>query len=65
VQEGKLFMLQCRGGKRTGAAAVKIAVDMVDEGLVTPDQAVLMVGAHQLAVVTCRLGSLPGSLQGA
>jgi len=43
VQEGKLYMLQCRSGKRTGAGAVKIAVDMVDEGLVTEEEAVLMV----------------------
>mmetsp|Transcript_14326 Transcript_14326/g.35478 ORF Transcript_14326/g.35478 Transcript_14326/m.35478 type:complete len:901 (-) Transcript_14326:806-3508(-) len=43
VQEGRLYMLQCRGGKRTGAAAVKIAVDMVGEKLVTEDRAVLMV----------------------
>ncbi|KAL6761223.1 Pyruvate/Phosphoenolpyruvate kinase-like domain-containing protein [Haematococcus lacustris] len=43
VQEGKLFMLQCRSGKRTGAAAVKIAVDAVAEGLVTPEQAICMV----------------------
>eukprot|EP00195_Chlamydomonas_chlamydogama_P010279 CAMPEP_0202891472 /NCGR_PEP_ID=MMETSP1392-20130828/1515_1 /ASSEMBLY_ACC=CAM_ASM_000868 /TAXON_ID=225041 /ORGANISM="Chlamydomonas chlamydogama, Strain SAG 11-48b" /LENGTH=863 /DNA_ID=CAMNT_0049575227 /DNA_START=362 /DNA_END=2953 /DNA_ORIENTATION=- len=43
VQEGKLFMLQCRGGKRTGAAAVKIAVDLVEEGLVDINRAITMV----------------------
>ncbi|KAG2490008.1 hypothetical protein HYH03_011474 [Edaphochlamys debaryana] len=43
VQEGQLYMLQCRGGKRTGQAAVRIAVELVDEGLVTTDEAVLMV----------------------
>ena len=43
VQEGRLFMLQCRSGKRTGAGAVKIAVDMVAEGLVTQEQAIMMV----------------------
>eukprot|EP00198_Chlamydomonas_reinhardtii_P003602 XP_001692938.1 pyruvate phosphate dikinase [Chlamydomonas reinhardtii] len=43
VQEGKLYMLQCRGGKRTGTAAVRIAVELVDEGLVDEDEAVLMV----------------------
>ena len=43
VQEGKLFMLQTRGGKRGGQAAVKIAVDMVDEGLVDTAQAIMMV----------------------
>ena len=43
VQEGKLFMLQCRGGKRTGMAAVRIAVEMVAEGLVEPSRAITMV----------------------
>ncbi|GLI61134.1 hypothetical protein VaNZ11_003409 [Volvox africanus] len=43
VQEGKLFMLQCRSGKRTGTAAVRIAVELVDEGLVDPDTAIMMV----------------------
>jgi len=43
IQSGILYMLQCRAGKRTGAAAVKIAVDMVREGLVTKEQAVNMV----------------------
>ncbi len=41
VQEGKLFMLQTRHGKRTGAAALKIAVDLVEEGACTRDYAVL------------------------
>ncbi len=40
VQEGTLFLLQTRHGKRAGAAAVKIAVDLVNEGLVTPEEAV-------------------------
>ncbi len=40
VQEGRLFLLQTRHGKRTGAAAVKIAVDLVSEGLVTREEAV-------------------------
>ncbi len=43
VQEGKLFMLQTRTGKRTAQAAVKIAVDMVSEGLITKEEAVLRV----------------------
>ncbi len=48
VQEGKLFILQTRNGKRTGVAAVKIAVDMVDEGLVDKKTAVrdLVEPAH-------------------
>lgn len=48
IQDGKLFMLQCRSGKRTGIAAVKIAVDMVDEGLITPEEAVMKVEATHL-----------------
>ncbi|CAD7701750.1 unnamed protein product [Ostreobium quekettii] len=48
IQEGKLFMLQCRTGKRTGMSAVKIAVAMVDEGLITPEEAVLKVDANHL-----------------
>src|SRR5512143_2990452 len=43
VQEGTLFMLQTRTGKRTAHAAVKIAVDMVQEGLITKEEAVLRV----------------------
>jgi pyruvate,orthophosphate dikinase len=43
VQEGKLFMLQTRTGKRTAHAAVKIAVDMVQEGLITKEEAILRV----------------------
>jgi pyruvate,orthophosphate dikinase len=43
VQEGKLFLLQTRIGKRTTAAAVKIAVDMVEEGLIKVEEAVLRV----------------------
>ena len=43
IQEKKLWMLQTRNGKRTGFAAVKIAVDMVDEGLITPEDAVARV----------------------
>jgi pyruvate,orthophosphate dikinase len=43
VQEGTLFMLQTRTGKRTAHAAVKIAVDMVTEGLITKEEAVLRV----------------------
>ncbi|KAL6609990.1 hypothetical protein ACP70R_039959 [Stipagrostis hirtigluma subsp. patula] len=43
VQENRLWMLQCRSGKRTGKGAVKIAVDMVNEGLVEPRAAIKMV----------------------
>ncbi|MBQ5490707.1 MAG: pyruvate, phosphate dikinase [Treponema sp.] len=48
VEEGKLYMLQCRNGKRTGAAAVKIAVDLVKEKLLTKEQALLRVEPEQL-----------------
>jgi len=43
IEAGKLYMLQTRGGKRTGPAAVRIAVEMVDAGLLTPDEAVQRV----------------------
>jgi pyruvate,orthophosphate dikinase len=48
VQEGKLYMLQTRNGKRTGPAAVRIAVDMVGEKLISKEEAVLRVEAQQL-----------------
>jgi len=48
IQDQKLFMLQCRNGKRTGPAAVKIAVDMFKEGLITKDQAIMMVESGHL-----------------
>lgn len=48
IQEGKLYMLQTRTGKRTGPAAVKIAVDMVNEKLITEEQAVTRVTPDQL-----------------
>jgi pyruvate,orthophosphate dikinase len=48
VQDGKLFMLQTRNGKRTGPAAVRIAVDMVGEGLIDKKEAVLRVDPQQL-----------------
>ncbi len=48
IQDGKLFMLQTRNGKRTATAALQIACDMYDEGLVTKEQALLMVEPQQL-----------------
>ncbi|NDD04263.1 MAG: pyruvate, phosphate dikinase, partial [Proteobacteria bacterium] len=48
VQKGKLFMLQTRTGKRTASAAVRIAVDMVKEGLIKPEEAVLRVTPAQV-----------------
>ncbi|MDQ1291537.1 MAG: pyruvate, orthophosphate dikinase, partial [Nitrospirota bacterium] len=49
IQEGKLYMLQTRVGKRTGISAVRIAVEMVKEGLITKREAVQRVGPDQLA----------------
>ena len=48
VQQGKLFILQTRSGKRTGQSAVKCAVDMVEEGLITREEAVLRVSAAHI-----------------
>ena len=48
IEQGKLYMLQCRNGKRTGFAGVRIAVDMVDEKLITPKEALLRVEPEQL-----------------
>jgi len=48
IEDGRLFMLQTRSGKRTGFAALRIAVDMVGEGLITPREAVERVEPEQL-----------------
>ena len=48
IEDGKLYMLQTRNGKRTAAAALKIAVDLVDEGMITEKEAVLRVEPKQL-----------------
>ena len=48
IQDGKLFMLQTRNGKRTGPAAVRIAVEMVGENLISKQEAVLRVDPQQL-----------------
>ncbi|WP_026485618.1 pyruvate, phosphate dikinase [Caldanaerobius polysaccharolyticus] len=48
VEKGKLYMLQTRSGKRTAVAALKIAVDMVNEGLIDEEEAVLRVDPKQL-----------------
>ena len=48
IENRKLYMLQTRNGKRTAAAALKIAVDLVDEGMITPEEAVLKVEPKQL-----------------
>ena len=78
VQDGKLWMLQTRAGKRTAAAAVKIAVDMVDEGLIDTETAVLRVDplaldqllhpaldpAAEKTVITTGLPASPGAASG-
>ena len=48
IEQGKLFMLQTRVGKRTAAAALKVAIDMVSEGLITKEEALLRVNPSQL-----------------
>ena len=48
IQDRKLYMLQTRNGKRTAAAALKVAVDLVDEGMITEQEAVLRVEPKQL-----------------
>ena len=48
IENGKLYMLQTRNGKRTAAAALKIAVDLVDEGMITKEEAVMRVEPKQL-----------------
>ncbi len=48
IQDGRLFLLQTRNGKRTGKAAVKIAVDMVEEGMIGKEEAINRVSSDQL-----------------
>lgn len=80
VQENRLWMLQCRSGKRTGKGAVKIAVDMVNEGIVDTRAAIKMVepqhldqllhpqfedpSAYKDRVIACGLPASPGAAVG-
>ena len=48
IQEGKLYFLQTRNGKRTAPAAIQIACDLVDEGMITPEEAVCRIEAKSL-----------------
>jgi pyruvate,orthophosphate dikinase len=48
IQDGKLYMLQTRNGKRTGRAAVRVAIHMVEEGLITKEEAIFRVEPNQL-----------------
>ena len=80
VQEGKLYMLQTRNGKRTAAAALRIACDLVDEGMIDEKQAVLMIepksldqllhpqfdakDLKQAKEIACGLNASPGAATG-
>ncbi|MBO5525616.1 MAG: pyruvate, phosphate dikinase [Clostridia bacterium] len=48
VENGKLYMLQCRNGKRTAQAAIKIACDLIDEGMITEQEALMQIDAKTL-----------------
>src|ERR1039457_4363276 len=48
IQDGKLYMLQTRNGKRTGRAAVRVAIQMVEEGLISKEEAIFRVEPNQL-----------------
>ena len=48
IERGRLFMLQTRNGKRTGLAAIRIAVDMADQGLISPEEALMRIEPDQL-----------------
>jgi pyruvate,orthophosphate dikinase len=51
IQKGKLWMLQCRNGKRTAQAALKIAMDLVREGMISKDEAVMRIKPQQLVQI--------------
>ena len=48
IEDGKLYMLQTRNGKRTAAAAIKIACDLIDEGMITEKEALMQIDAKSL-----------------
>ncbi len=48
IEQGKLFFLQTRTGKRTATAAIKVAVDMVEEGLITKEEAILRINPEEI-----------------
>ena len=62
IENGKLYMLQTRNGKRTAQAAIKVAVDLVDEGVCTKEQAILKVETKHL--MHCCIRRLFRSTQG-
>jgi pyruvate, orthophosphate dikinase len=63
IERGRLYMLQTRNGKRTGLAAIRIAVDMVEEGLITPDDALMRVDPEQLNQLLRPVFSVAGKRQ--
>ena len=65
VENKKLYMLQCRNGKRTAPAALKIACDLVDEGHKTPEEAVAMIDPRNLDTLLTPLGKGLGASPGA
>ena len=48
IEKGKLFLLQTRNGKRTAKSAINVAVDLVNEGLITKEEAIMRVEPNQL-----------------
>ena len=61
VQQGVLYMLQTRSGKRTAEAALRMAVEMVDEGLITSDEALCRIDPNALdQLLRPRLIQMPG-----
>ena len=48
IEKGKLFLLQTRNGKRTAKAAINVAVDLVNEGMITKEEAIMRVEPNQL-----------------
>ena len=58
IQEGRLYMLQCRVGKRTGTAALNMAIDMLEEGLISESEAVLRAARHSSMSCFTRLWML-------
>ncbi|QNO16229.1 pyruvate, phosphate dikinase [Alkalicella caledoniensis] len=63
IEKGRLFVLQTRSGKRTSKAAVKFAVDLVEEGLLTKEEALLKVDAYQLDKLLHRTISNEGNIE--
>ena len=63
IEEGKLYFLQTRNGKRTAPAAIQIACDLVDEGQITPEEAVCRIEAKSLDQLLTSQPSIPAALK--